>query len=194
MADRPILFSGPETERFLDNVSPEPNTGCWLWAGRVNAKGYGRFGNGEMAHRTALRLHGVVIPDDKEVDHLCRVRCCVNPDHLDVVTHRENLLRGDTLAAVAAAATHCPAGHPLSGSNVAVRRGKRSCRECDRLRAFRSYKPRNNSRRRRRKLTEPEKNEIRSLISSGLSHSQIAALFDISVGTVSRVRNGANIG
>lgn len=80
------------------------------------------------AHRFAYELANGPIPDGLEIDHLCRNRKCVNPAHLQAVSHRENMLR--------AAKTHCLNGHPLTGPNVYLRpdgRG-RECRECRRRR------------------------------------------------------------
>lgn len=193
MTDHPIIFSAPsrEYERFMALVSPEPNTGCWLWLGRVTPKGYGRFGRGEPAHRAALRLHGIPVPIGMEPDHKCRVRCCVNPDHLEPVTHRENLMRGNTLPARAALRTHCPAGHPLFGDNLQLRSGKRSCRECDRLRQYAVYDP-ITERRRRKHLTAEEASEVRSRIARGQTHAQIAEAMNVSIATVSNVRRGKN--
>jgi len=68
-----------------------------------------------------------------EIDHLCRVRCCVNPDHLEAVTHRENILRGNTFAAVNAAKTHCPKGHEYTPENTRIHTGgRRQCIACSR--------------------------------------------------------------
>lgn len=74
--------------------------GCWIWKGFVLANGYGQMPSrnneyGErLAHRASYRFHVGPIPDDLEIDHLCRVKCCVNPAHLEPVTHGENLRRG----------------------------------------------------------------------------------------------------
>ena len=173
MTERPILFSGL--------ISPEPNTGCWLWTGAINAKGYGRAGRGEMAHRRALRLAGRSVPPGFEVDHRCNVRCCVNPDHLDIVTHAENIARKKY-------PTTCPRGHRRFSVGAD---GKRDCMECGRERNAIRYRERNPEVQRngRRWLTDDERRGIRALIAQGKSHSQIAPLFNVSVGTVSRVRN-----
>lgn len=73
------------------------------------------------------------IPDDLTLDHLCRVRACVNPDHMEPVTIRENALRGETAAARNAAQTHCPQGHEYTGENTYVTTaGSRRCRTCTR--------------------------------------------------------------
>jgi len=190
--DRGIIFSahGPEGQRFATRVSVRDDD-CWEWTGARNKKGYGRFGSGEMAHRAALRIIGRPVPDGLEVDHLCRNRACVNPDHLEAVTHRENLLRGETITARAAARTQCPAGHPLAGDNVAIREGKRRCRECDRLRNNARYEPTTN-RRRRRHLTPREVADILARLAAGEPQSSIAADMNLSQSTVSNVKNGRN--
>jgi HNH endonuclease len=83
------------TGRFMKKVEVVTESGCWLWLGTVQKNGYGRFGYGEyrsgLAHRWSYQTFVGPIPRDKELDHLCRVRCCVNPDHLRVVTHAENM-------------------------------------------------------------------------------------------------------
>lgn len=108
---------------------------CILWPGEITHKGYGRFrcnGRWHSAHRAAYeQYYGVRIPKGMHIDHLCRNRSCINPLHLEVVTPKENLMRGDTIAARNAAKTHCKRGHPLSGDNLMVlRSGSRRCRVC----------------------------------------------------------------
>jgi hypothetical protein len=116
---------------------PEPNSGCLLWLGAINQFGYGRAGlNGRrmVAHRAAFILACGPVPDELELDHLCRVRSCINPAHLEPVTKLVNVRRG--IAGTAhtkrqRAKTHCPAGHPYSGDNLFTRaRGHRECRIC----------------------------------------------------------------
>lgn len=85
-------------DRFDDKVLPEPNSGCWLWMGAISVDGYGhiRTRRGmEKAHRISYERSRGPIPEGKVIDHLCRVRCCVNPDHLEVVDTAENIRRGN---------------------------------------------------------------------------------------------------
>lgn len=114
---------------------PEPNSGCWLWLGCLDKDGYGWFSGGvsRRAHRTSYEVLVGPIPPGLVPDHVCRVRSCVNPRHLELVTRRTNTLRGVTRAATNASKTHCSAGHEYSEANTYVERscnGKRHCRRC----------------------------------------------------------------
>lgn len=118
--------------RFWSSTHQSPN-GCIEWIGEITPGGYGRFYNGVrvMAHRFAYELRHGKIPDGLTVDHLCRNRCCVNADHLEAVTIRENTLRGVGPTAASARVTACPRGHPYAGANLYVNpQGWRSCRAC----------------------------------------------------------------
>lgn len=86
------------------------------------------------AHRVYYEARFGPIPAGLQLDHLCRNRGCVNPDHLEPVTCRENLMRGHTVAAANAKKTHCNAGHALAGDNLRVWKGKRYCIVCQRER------------------------------------------------------------
>lgn len=133
--------STEEKEKFLNKVSPEPNTGCWLWTGACNARGYGTFSFNNkswLAHRWGYMIFQGPIPPDVECDHLCRQPACVNPTHIELVSHQVNVARGVTgeyLGAIERAKTHCPKGHLYEESNIYRRpdaphsRGCRTCRQ-----------------------------------------------------------------
>ncbi len=125
-------------ERFLDNIEPVTESGCWIWIGSTIKAGYGRFNwenRDSYAHIFSYEFHGRSIPNGYEVDHLCRVRCCVNPHHLEAVTPRVNKLRSNSPQAINAAKAFCPSGHEYSYINTYVRPvGDRQCRICIRLR------------------------------------------------------------
>lgn len=126
-----------EWSRFEAKFSPEPNTGCWLWHAFTSTGGYGIFflrGDYIVAHRASYEHLRGSIGAGLSLDHLCRQRCCVNPDHLEPVTHRENVRRG-LAGARQRAQTHCIHGHPFDDTNTRVTRaGKRKCLACDRRR------------------------------------------------------------
>ena len=118
-------------------VSVSPSTGCWEWSGGCTADGYGELrwdGRVEYAHRIAYRVFVGDIPSNCELDHLCRVRHCVNPAHLEAVTHAENCRRGDHRTGHwNLRKTHCPAGHPYDEKNTRRKPGgARACRACER--------------------------------------------------------------
>lgn len=128
-----------EVERIGKLFTPEPNTGCWLWTGAVLPKGYGVFGRKTVrgsrqiagpAHRASYELFRGPIPKGLHLDHLCRQPSCVNPDHLEAVTPRENNARSRSLSAVNAKKTHCLRGHELAGTNLYRRADKPSHRGC----------------------------------------------------------------
>lgn len=99
--------------RFWTNIEHN-SQGCWLWRGAKNNLGYGctwYMGQAYVAHRLAWKLWGNVLQSGLELDHLCKNRNCINPNHLEAVTHRENILRGVSPAATHAKKTKCPKGH-----------------------------------------------------------------------------------
>lgn len=134
---------------------------CWIWTGAFAVRtGYGKAGRRGSAHRVAYELLVGPIPEGQQLDHLCRVRLCVNPDHLEPVTSQENLLRGETHAAKNAAKTHCYRGHDLTGDNVRVNiwinkkgqvRQRRKCRACAAEESARSY-----AKRKQRSVARPD--------------------------------------
>ena len=137
-------------KRFWTKVRVDEN-GCWRWLASVTDRGYANFdfnGGKRRAHRVSYQELVGPIPDGLVVDHLCRVRDCVNPAHLEAVTIWENTLRSTSPTAELSRRTHCPKGHPLSGSNLAAYRlkldGRRNCKTCnrDRTRRWRESKRR----------------------------------------------------
>ena len=109
---------------------------CWIWTGENTEKGYGRIyikGKKLAAHRYFYEQTFGPIPKGLEIDHKCRVRNCVNPKHLEAITHRENVKRG--WAERIKTKTHCPNGHPYSGDNLYTYTNKtgktwRMCKKC----------------------------------------------------------------
>jgi hypothetical protein len=136
----------PLAERLELQIDRLPDApGCWLWTGKTDRKGYGLV----MLHGRSLRAHRVMyeqrrgpIPPGLTLDHLCRVRSCVSPAHLEAVTNRVNVLRSAGPSAENAQKTHCKRGHPLP----ATRNGGRRCSPCAVARASewnrRHYVPR----------------------------------------------------
>lgn len=128
-------------QRLIAAYTEDPQAGCWLWNRRLDLNGYGRMsydGRYGLAHRVAYQILVGPIPPGMHIDHRCRVRSCVNPEHLRPVTPRENYLNSDSFAARNAAKTHCPRNHQLTPENLipsAVRRGSRSCLTCSRERS-----------------------------------------------------------
>jgi len=118
-----IDFSGP-----FPDYNPQLGR-CWIWNGRVSPNGYGRIsilGKDAYAHRVSYILFIGDITKGLVLDHLCRVRRCVNPSHLESVSIGENVRRGSK------ALTHCRHGHPYSGENLYIRKdtGHRCCKAC----------------------------------------------------------------
>jgi len=116
------------------------DTGCWKWISTVNDKGYGVFtpktNQSIAAHRYSYQIFKGIIPAGLIIDHLCRNPGCVNPEHLEVVTYRENEMRGINPQLVRLrqlSKTHCPHGHPYDSNNTRYYKGRRFCRECNRI-------------------------------------------------------------
>jgi len=123
-------------DRFENLYEENPETACWEWTACKNEDGYGLFFNGETivrAHVWGYEYHRDEVPREMELDHLCRSRSCVNPRHLEIVTHKENMFR----ARDKSRRSHCKKGHEFSPENVYVYNIKgridridRRCRTC----------------------------------------------------------------
>jgi hypothetical protein len=128
-----MALAESDVQRFLSKIMTEPNSGCWLWTDVPTKDGYGMMGVGGRkgkklyAHRISYTLYKGTIPPRYEPDHLCRNRACSNPDHLEAVTRRINLLRGMGASARHAAKTMCLRGHQLPPY---IPGKSRQCRPC----------------------------------------------------------------
>lgn len=128
---------GTLDERFFSKVWF--TDGCWLWIGAMYSNGYGHFATSSprkdhLAHRFAYERLVGSIPVGLTLDHLCRNRACVRPDHLEPVTQEVNNRRGMGASGRHFRATHCPKGHPYDGENLYIRPDGmgRGCKECRR--------------------------------------------------------------
>jgi len=161
-------------ERLLSRISIGEvfrGSRCWIFTG-AKTWGYGVIKENRRQVRThRLAYENLVgpIPDGLDIDHLCRVRACCNPEHLEPKTRRDNVLCGETVAAANAAKTHCPRGHALEGDNLrpdALRAGKRACLACSPER-YRDWLARNHEAKKARdrayhRAHDPEKREERA--------------------------------
>ncbi|MGE9696677.1 HNH endonuclease signature motif containing protein [Streptomyces sp. CH6] len=131
IGSRTIKLTDAQVVRF--HASYTTTSTCWAWQRTLDRDGYGQFhaktqgrSNLLSAHRVAWMIHhGHPIPDGLTIDHLCRNRACVNPQHMETVTHKVNTLRGYNPCAINARKTHCPQGHRYETAF-----GKRICKPC----------------------------------------------------------------
>lgn len=128
----------PDAERFAFYLLKSGDNQCWIWTGALDSNGYGVFNarntagfSGQKSHRYSYLLAHGKLPEDLELDHLCRVRPCCNPAHLEAVTQKINTMRGVGFGPVNAEKTHCPQGHEYTEENTYTsEKGWRRCRIC----------------------------------------------------------------
>jgi hypothetical protein len=135
-------------EDFAERWVPEPmfamtEESCWTWARSIRADGYGRLGS-TLAHKRMYERKYGSVPVGLELDHLCRFKRCVNPDHLEPVTHAENIRRGDT-GLHHRLKKHCPSGHPYDEENTRFTTGGyRYCQTCKLQKSAEAYQRKKN--------------------------------------------------
>lgn len=138
-------------QRFEEKYIPEPNTGCWLWLSGTDGHGYGQFfflrpaykGKMMNAYKFSYEFFVKPVPKGLELDHLCRNRLCVNPDHLEAVTKKVNIQRGKGISALNSKKTLCPKGHKYDEENTKFGKNSfggtyRYCRKCNNEKSIRN--------------------------------------------------------
>lgn len=118
-------------EKIVGNISLNED-GCWIWKGYINKHGYSNM------HRKSYQVFIGDIPPRHDIDHVCRNRACVNPDHLEAVTRLEKVLRS-TVGLRKKARTHCTHGHEYSSKNTYIFNGSRQCKACNANRKRTAY-------------------------------------------------------
>lgn len=118
-------------DRFNSKIIKTGN--CWEWISLKSTNNYGIFrlnNKNYSSHRLSYELYKGKIPEGLVIDHLCKNTLCVNPDHLEAVTQKINLYRGNTVTLNHSKKTHCPQGHEYSGKNLYLYEGSRYCKTC----------------------------------------------------------------
>lgn len=192
-----VTCSLPQYIRGMDTSKLDPwfwkrvvvceETGCWNWSGSKYRGGYARVCRRNVpfvsVHRYAYATAIAPIPAGLVLDHLCRNTGCVNPEHLEPVTDRTNILRGVGGPAVNAAKTHCKHGHEFTPENTGYhKRGWRFCRAC---RSEKAYPDRT-----RRYLRPSERAALVSDLLAGLHHKEVCVKYGISRCSIWRIRRG----
>src|SRR5690606_5716607 len=136
-------------ERFEEKYIPEPNTGCWLWVGSTNNRGYGQFRTGGrpgvlwLAHRFSYKTARGSLSRDDLIRHVCDTPSCVNPDHLETGSYKDNAQDAIRRGRVSwVSQTHCVNGHEFTEENTLYRKSRpnsRECRACAKIRKKRFH-------------------------------------------------------
>jgi hypothetical protein len=140
----------PMIDRVWDKIEYDPNGGCWLWSGALDDAGYARIMRGVhpddghrphncLAYRVIYEELIAPVPPGLELDHLCRVRCCVNPAHLEAVTHAENIARGQWQPNLNKQKIACDRGHPYVEGSFEAYDGRRKCMICNKMTCLDRY-------------------------------------------------------
>ena len=125
--------------RFESKFNKGLHGECWNWNASLWTGGYGQIGEGGRgsrnlgAHRVSYELYKGKIQNDLVVDHICRNRKCVNPDHLRLLTRGENVMCGETIPAKNLAKTHCINGHEFTIENTYTYKNTRQCVKCRKI-------------------------------------------------------------
>lgn len=131
-------------EEFMSCVKKDAKTGCWNWIGSIHkSTRYARLrwhGKDTHGHRVSYELFNGEIPKGLQIDHLCRNRQCVNPEHLEAVTRYENIIRGEWGAGVNKRKTHCKHGHEFNKSNTGRSKKGRYCKACTAIRSRHTWR------------------------------------------------------